>query len=218
MATDASNPYRSAAEEDTFCFLCGSEGPAGSRCQPCLVERPRFASEAYLARHCARCAEALVGMPVGGGAHAEVCTRCHGIFASPRAWTRFWRAPESALDLERRFPLRGEGRSGEPSLMDFVRCSTCRREMERARFARTSDVVIDVCALGHGVWLDAGELGRVLAYAKYLETEGAANHARDAELERRITYEKSRVEAERAARQYDAGIVANAGKRLFFDD
>jgi saccharopine dehydrogenase (NAD+, L-lysine-forming) len=72
-------------------------------------------------------------MPVGGGAHAEVCTRCHGIFAAPRAWARFWRAPDSAHDLERRFPTK----QGGPSLMDFVRCSTCGREMERARFWMT---------------------------------------------------------------------------------
>jgi Zn-finger nucleic acid-binding protein len=102
--------------------------------------------------------------------------------------------------------------------MAFVHCSTCKREMERARFAGTSDVVIDVCALGHGIWLDAGELGRVLAYAKYLETEGAEKHARDAELERRIVYEKSRVDAERAAREFDDGIVTAAGRRLLFDD
>ena len=158
--------------------------------------------------------EPLVGMPVGGGAHAEVCTRCHGIYASPRAWARFWRAHESALDLERRFPLR----EGGPSLMAFVRCSTCGREMERARFAATSNVVIDVCVLGHGVWLDAGELGRVLAYAKYLETEGAEIRAQDAELERRINYEKSRLDAERAARDYGAGFMTVAGRRILFDD
>ena len=90
--------------------------------------------------------------------------------------------------------------------------------MERARFAASSDVVIDVCPLGHGIWLDAGELGRVLAYAKYLQTEGAAASARDAELEQRIAYAKSRVDAERGARDYDAGLVRAAGKRLLFDD
>lgn len=102
--------------------------------------------------------------------------------------------------------------------MDFVHCSTCGREMERARFAATSDVVIDVCVLGHGIWLDAGELGRVLAYANYLETDGAVQRAQDADLERRIAYEKSRVEAERAARDFSGGIVTAAGKRLFFVD
>lgn len=214
MSGDAGSPYRTPADEDTFCFLCGSEGAAGSTCRPCLVERPTFVSEAYVARACPRCKVALIGMPVGGGAHAEVCTRCHGIFASPRTWTRFWRSPETVRDLERRFPLRAAG----CSLMEFVHCSTCGREMERARFAGTSSIVIDVCTLGHGIWLDAGELGQVLDYAKYLETEGAEAHARDAELERRIAYEKSRIEAERAARQFDAGFVRAAGRRLLFDD
>lgn len=102
--------------------------------------------------------------------------------------------------------------------MDFVRCSTCGREMDRARFAATSNVVIDVCVVGHGIWLDAGELGRVLAYSKYLETEGAEQRAQDAELERHVNYEKSRLDAERAARNYGAGVMAVAGRRILFDD
>lgn len=73
-----------------------------------------------------------------------------------------------------------------------------------------------MCALGHGIWLHSGELERALAYVKYLETEGADKRARDAEVERRVAHEKSRIEAERAARNFDAGIVTAAGKRIFF--
>src|SRR5690606_13069367 len=107
-----------------------------------------------------------------------VCVRCHGIFAPARAWSRFWRAPESGLDLEGRFP---SGRA--VPLTPLVACPVCRSEMERARFSATSDVVVDVCARGHGIWLDAGELGRVLAYAEHKARIGDAAAQREADLE-----------------------------------
>jgi Zn-finger nucleic acid-binding protein len=220
-------PYRTPSEEDAHCFLCGSEGPAGATCATCLVERPALHSESARTLRCPRCVEPLVAMHVGGGAHADVCTRCHGILASPRAWSRLWRVPEAAADLERRFPSRAKG----PSLTPLVSCPTCRSEMEmdRARFAATSDVVIDVCARGHGIWLDAGELGRVLAYADHkarIGDEAAQREAeetwmrahRSEEIERRIALEVSLVEGESAGRRYSDGVVRAAGKRLFFEE
>jgi hypothetical protein len=43
----------------------------------------------------------------------------------------------------------------------IVRCPTCAVEMERIEFAAISRVIIDVCP-DHGVWLDAGELERIM--------------------------------------------------------
>jgi Zn-finger nucleic acid-binding protein len=204
--TVPNSPYRTPIDEHTHCFLCGSEGAAGSRCTTCLVERPRLDSEPSVARQCPRCVEPLVVMHAGAGASAHVCTRCHGIFAPPRTWSRLWRSPDAAADLERRFPpMPG------PPLTPLVTCPTCRREMERARFAATSDVVVDVCTHGHGIWLDAGELGRVLAY----DARPRANEAPD--LQRRIALEISLAEGERAGRKFSEGLVRAAGKRLFFE-
>lgn len=224
MAAPNSSPYRTPTEEEAHCFLCASEGAAGSVCATCLVDRPALDSEPYLARQCPRCVEPLVTMHVGAGAHAHVCTRCHGIFASPRTWSRLWRVPEAAADLERRFPPKPG-----PSLTPLVGCPTCRAEMERARFSATSDVVVDVCERGHGIWLDAGELGRVLAYAEHkarIGDEAARREAEEAwtrenrseELQRRIALEVSLVEGEHAGRRFTNGIVRAAGKRWFFED
>lgn len=215
-----SSPYRTSTEEHTHCFLCGSEGAPGSECTSCLVERPRLDAEAHAAVQCPRCLDPLVTMHVGGGANAHACTRCHGIFAPPRAWSRFWRVPDTASDLDRRFPHKFG-----PSLTPLVACSTCRIEMERARFSATSNIVIDVCPRAHGIWLDAGELRLVLAYAGHkarIGDEAARREADngwrrpDEELERRIALEVSLVEGEEAGRRYSDGIVRAAGKRFFF--
>jgi len=220
-------PYRTPSEEDSHCFLCGSEGPTGSICTTCLVARPLLQSEPSLSHRCPRCIESLVVMHVGAGAHAHACTRCHGIFAGARAWARFWRAPDAAADFERRFlPLPA---ATSPPLTPLVRCPACAVEMDRARFSATSDVVIDVCARGHGIWLDAGELGRSLAYAEHkarIGEEAAQREAeetwlrtnRSEELQRRIALEVSLVEGEHAGRRFSDGVVRAAGKRLLFDD
>ncbi len=39
-----------------------------------------------------------------------------------------------------------------------IRCPKCGGEMESREYARCSQVMIDVCPVCHGVWLDRGEL------------------------------------------------------------
>lgn len=39
-----------------------------------------------------------------------------------------------------------------------IACPQCGREMEQREYARVSQVLIDACPDGHGVWLDRGEL------------------------------------------------------------
>ena len=60
-------------------------------------------------------------------------------------------------------PYRSAPSSGAPQidLEPAVRCPTCEREMDRIEFAAISRVIIDVCP-EHGVWLDAGELERLI--------------------------------------------------------
>ena len=50
-----------------------------------------------------------------------------------------------------------------PSKVRYVACPVCKKIMNRSNFAHRSGVVIDTCK-GHGVWLEAGELGRALAF------------------------------------------------------
>ena len=50
-----------------------------------------------------------------------------------------------------------------PAKVRYVACPVCKKIMNRSNFAHRSGVVIDTCK-GHGVWLEAGELGRALAF------------------------------------------------------
>jgi len=88
------------------------------------------------------------------------CTRCGGIFVRNAI----------VAELVRRFrvgsSLPAPVLSTELAATNeraYARCPLCHRSMQRRAFER-SGVVLDTCIL-HGHWFDAGELGRVLAYA-----------------------------------------------------
>ena len=48
-----------------------------------------------------------------------------------------------------------------------INCPVCSRPMVRYRYTMTCDVVLDEC-LEHGVWLDDGELGSLMAFLEEL--------------------------------------------------
>ena len=73
----------------------------------------------------------------------------------------------------------------------YVSCPSCKKIMNRSNFGHRSGVVIDTCK-GHGVWLEAGELGRVLAFIesggldrmRAEETKAAEQAAEHLEMQR----------------------------------
>jgi Zn-finger nucleic acid-binding protein/predicted RNA-binding Zn-ribbon protein involved in translation (DUF1610 family) len=63
----------------------------------------------------------------------------------------------------------------------YVPCPVCAGLMARKNFGKKSHVIVDVCK-HHGVWFDAGELPRVLAFVRSggLRAEGAREGAAEA--------------------------------------
>ncbi|MBP6978836.1 MAG: zf-TFIIB domain-containing protein [Bacteroidales bacterium] len=43
-----------------------------------------------------------------------------------------------------------------------LRCPICRRKMQKALAGLNSDILIDKCHRGHGLWFDRGELQRIV--------------------------------------------------------
>jgi len=51
----------------------------------------------------------------------------------------------------------------DPSVKEARRrCPICDKKMEKVRGGVQHDVIVDRCGKGHGVWLDKGELERVM--------------------------------------------------------
>ena len=123
---------------------------------------------------CPRCNGSLERADLASaGVHVEQCARCLGCFARTEAFSELVeresmhgspRAPET--DAAPAFvPPPAASELPRQSLLDEVRCPYCAMVMERVRFAQKAAIVIDVCPK-HGVWLDAGELPRILEHAR----------------------------------------------------
>jgi Zn-finger nucleic acid-binding protein len=60
-------------------------------------------------------------------------------------------------------PVRPNNPTTQP--VRYLPCPACGSLMNRRNFGRTSGVIVDICHQ-HGIWFDAGELPRVLAFVE----------------------------------------------------
>lgn len=136
---------------------------------------------------CPDCKLTLVAFSAGSG-RLYACEGCGGQLVSHTLLRALLEAREtigsaamSVVDAPRGNPL-----------LDPVRyrpCPDCKQLMNRRNFAGTSGIVIDVCAL-HGSFFDAGELPRVLAFAR---RGGLVRAASPAAQRQPVTYTSSRL-------------------------
>jgi len=152
---------------------------------------------------CVRCKNPMSAIDVGAGAVVHACTRCARLFVPPRAWSRAFAARDVVGDLERRLgqPPRGE-------VAPLGSCPVCTKQMDRARFAATSPIVLDACAANHGVYIANGDLGRAVDYAAHKSRIGehAAVREADAAWQNHQVVVPPQVLAAEAARVRASGL------------
>jgi Zn-finger nucleic acid-binding protein len=144
-----------------LCPECGARLPDDSHhCKSCGVElRCQALSPLPADRACGRCAGELRLRLVGDTDVIE-CESCAGLWLEPSTLERF-----CAQAVRGAWTGASEGtRVEEP--VNYVPCLRCGELMFRRRFercGRTSRVVVDACR-EHGIWLDHGELEKVLSF------------------------------------------------------
>ncbi len=180
-----------------ICAYCGAVNDTDLR-----TIQAAFAKGPASDRLCPRCNEVMgtIDLRVGGKLLVERCDRCLGIFFDPKEL-------ESLLDVsvkktlievdrERMNQLIEEhGRLGAAPI-NYIKCPVCQELMNRHNFGARSGVVVDVCK-AHGIWLDGGELGRLVKWAR----AGGLNYAdeRRKDEARKEELEKKREKALRQA-------------------
>jgi Zn-finger nucleic acid-binding protein len=148
---------------------------AGSRfCAKCGAEATRAVVEDAAPLNCPRCSSSLQALALVG-VHVRECSACGGLWLDPDALQKLCDAHEehSAVvsSLESRVPA-------NPAAQDTVRyipCPQCAKLMNRVNFAHSSGVIMDVCKT-HGVWLDRGELQRVMGFIDHGGLAAARQH------------------------------------------
>jgi Zn-finger nucleic acid-binding protein len=139
---------------------------------------------------CPVCRQPLAAFGSGAGRLSE-CGGCGGQFVEHALLKEL---------LERREVLRGvivSPNRANPlaAPVRYLPCPACHTMMNRKNFGESSGIVVDVCT-PHGVWFDAGELPRVLAFAQAGGLERARlrkeSEAKRLDRERRVAQALSR--------------------------
>ena len=206
------------------CAYCGAavtleERRLSSICPGCyarLLDRARFCMECGIAIQpqalyalgeataCPRCKGALRGRELSG-AHVVECEACGGLWLTQAHFEELCDSEDARERVSNELRARpGAQQVLEPSAtVRYVPCVACKELMNRRNYASISGVVLDVCKK-HGVWLDSGELEKVLAFVR----QGGLGRAREREIER--------LKSER--RKLEEASSAPAATPLPFDD
>lgn len=235
--TRVSDPYRAAPSLGRprgayFCPGCGREvrrtlrscpechaAIASVRCAGCF--HMNVPDDAL----CAECGEPL-GLEPDGAPSRLSCTRCqlpfqefHGgpgtLFDCGECGGQFVERAllQGLLEQREKYgeqtPRRPRRFVPDASPIVYVKCPMCQLTMNRRNFGRSSGVIVDECR-AHGVWLDVGELPRIM---RFVETGGLEEARRLEADERRAS--KSRREAEEMAARFGSPGEP-AGGRLGF--
>jgi len=122
-------------------------------------------------RPCPRCSEEMPTIDIGRSAPfpIERCGNCLGLFFDPGELDRILRDDSGSSPLADRERLQRIAEEETPlddmQEIRYVPCPVCKNLMNRVNYGRRSGVVVDTCK-EHGVWLDGGELRRVLSWLR----------------------------------------------------
>jgi Zn-finger nucleic acid-binding protein len=192
-ADDASCDYCGSALATVTCASCFAPMFAGSRfCARCGAEVARELLDEETPLKCPRCREAMQALRLGGTTARE-CAACGGLWLDPESLQRLSDAREERAGVVSVLASRVPTVTTPPDVVRYVPCPRCERLMNRKNFAQSSGVVLDVCAK-HGVWLDRGELERVLGFV----SSGGLARARTREHERLVEERRRLIALQKA--------------------
>jgi Zn-finger nucleic acid-binding protein len=165
-----------------FCGHCGAK-----------AVQPQVADAAI--GDCPRCRQPLNALSIEGTSFRE-CQRCGGL------WSDVETFESVCADREKQSAVLGyaakrETAAAPPVKISYVPCPDCKQLMNRSNFARASGVIIDTCKK-HGVWFDAEELPKIIAFIQKGGMEIARQRERnEIEQEReQLKEERQRLGAE----------------------
>lgn len=104
----------------------------------------------------------------------DICSQCGGMwldrddFHEATATRHVYKTVEIKSEYKQT-PIRGA--------IDYIPCVRCGKMMNRKNFGKISGVIIDRCGK-HGVWLDAGELGKI----QHFIADGGLDKSQDREI------------------------------------
>ena len=147
---------------------------------------------------CPACRGTLGDVRVGDTAMLE-CGRCRGVWVDAATFEHICANREAQAAVLHQCP--GGGGPGGRRVR-YRKCVACGKMMNRLNFGRLSGTIVDVCR-GHGTFLDAGELHRIVRFIQ----GGGLDRARQRQIEE-LKDEERRLRSAQAVRQTNLGEPA----------
>ncbi len=136
---------------------------AGARfCASCGAEAVRARADDAKPLKCPRCRADMQALSLGRDVARE-CALCGGLWFDLDALDRLTREHDELVATSTILAARVPLAATPTDTVRYIPCPVCEKLMNRTNFAHASGVILDVCK-GHGVWLDRGELQRVLEF------------------------------------------------------
>ncbi len=151
------------------------------------------------AKHdCPRCKRQLETLQIDAVMIRE-CLQCRGFWSDAETFEELCANSENQAAILGFIGIDAQTHPAAAAV-SYVPCAECGELMNRSNFARSSGVIIDICKQ-HGVWFDADELPKILAFIN----EGG--------LARQREKERISIEDERQKLRDDAGRMAAIERR-----
>jgi Zn-finger nucleic acid-binding protein len=165
-------------------------------CPSCGARRARAAGSPAQAP-CPSCRGVMHDVQVGETALLE-CERCRAMWIDAATFEHVCASREAqAAVLHQWGSAPRAAATGAP--IRYRKCVACGKMMNRLNFGRLSGTVVDVCR-GHGTFLDAGELHRIVEFVQ----KGGLDRARQRQIEE-LKEEQRRLEAKQAGHRRSVG-------------
>ena len=132
------------------------------------------------------------------------CAKCDGLWVDASTFERLCASADEQAALLHQFSKPGPAKA---AAVRYRKCARCPQLMNRVNFARLSGVIVDACR-GHGTYLDAGELHRIVQFIQ----SGGLVRARERQLEELKAQERRLADAERRAARERGRSEIHSGK------
>lgn len=190
-------PYCQAQLATVACPACFALVPlSAAHCPACGAGlAPRSPAVADGAP-CPGCGKPLAAGRVGA-LETRACLACGGLWLDREAFEGLAASREATGMALAALPAPSAPPPAATGAVRYRPCPACGRLMNRLNYARHSGVLLDACR-DHGLWFDADELRRVLAFI----AGGGLDRAREREIE---TLNEARREAQARVREASTG-------------
>jgi Zn-finger nucleic acid-binding protein len=113
---------------------------------------------------CPRCRKPLQIVKLGG-VNVDLCRVCEGIWFDKEELARVFEGTQGDLKgTDAAASWQGQKRGGEEAGRHELSCPRCTARLARYRYGATTEILIDGCEQGCGVWVDDGEIRRIFEH------------------------------------------------------